>query len=229
MPIVTISRQFGAAGRPVGLGVARRLGASLLDRQLVAAAARRAGLTVEEAEGYDEGVPTLLQRLAAALSTRIPDPVVVPASDDPEGVVTAHDRLSALTRSVIEEAADRGDAVILGRGAAHVLRRRPGVLHVQLHASVEDRVRLLERRVAEIPVEELPPDTALDARSLRQLCEEMDARRAAYIRRQFDVDWLDVSHYDLSLDMGRIEAETAVDLIELAVRRATIDPAAGSA
>ena len=65
MPIVTISRQYGAAGRPVGLGLARRLGAEFLDRQLVATAAQRAGLSVEEAEGYDEGVPGLLQRLAA--------------------------------------------------------------------------------------------------------------------------------------------------------------------
>ena len=225
MSIVTISRQFGAAGRPVGLTLARRLGAEFLDRQLVATAAQRAGLSVEEAEGYDEGVPGLLQRLAAALSTAIPDPVMVPPPVDAEGKVTAHDRLSSLTRTVIEEAADRGNAVILGRGAAHVLQRRAGVLHVQLHASLDDRVGFLERRVAEIPVEEVPPGTETDPRSLRRLCEEMDGRRAEYVRRHFDVDWLDVSNYDLSLDTGRLGVDVVVDLIELAVRRSLMDSA----
>jgi cytidylate kinase len=216
--VVTISRQFGAAGRPVGIGLAQRLGAEYLDRRLVAAAAERAGLSVEEAEGYDEQVPGLLQRLTAALATDFIDPVMLPTPLEPEVGMTIHDRLSSLTRAAIEEAAERDDAVILGRGGAFILRGRPGVLHVQLHASLDDRVRLLAGRVATIPVEEIPPDVRPDEDSLRRLCEEMDARRAAYIRRHYDVDWLDASHYDLSLDSGHLSVDVMVDLIAMAAR-----------
>ena len=37
-----------------------------------------------------------------------------------------HERLARLTRTVIEEAAARGNAVIVGRGGAFILGRRAG-------------------------------------------------------------------------------------------------------
>jgi hypothetical protein len=47
----------------------------------------------------------------------------------------------------------------------------------------------------------------------------MDSRRASYVRRLFGADWLDAANYDLSIDTGRVDAPTAVDVIELAARR----------
>ena len=58
---------------------------------------------------------------------------------------TMQERLATVTRAVIEEAAERGNAVIIGRGAAWILGKRPDVLNVQLHASMEARVRYLWR------------------------------------------------------------------------------------
>jgi cytidylate kinase len=223
MAIVTISRQFGAPGRPVGLELARRMGAEFLDRQLVDAVATRAGIPLAEAQDLDERVPSLWQRLAAALAVGVPDPVMppVPASIASDLVasadLSAHDRLAALTRTVMEEAAERGDVVILGRGGAFVLKHRPDAVHVQLHADVDVRVRSLVDRVAEIPVEEIPDGTRPDEASLRDLCREMDARRAAFIRHHFGVDWLDSSHYHLAIDGGRLPRETVVDTILVAV------------
>jgi cytidylate kinase len=216
---VTISRQFGAFGRPVGLELARRLSAEFLDREIVAAVAERAGIAVSEAEGYDEKVPSLWQRVAAALATGTPDPVMPPLPSELVPGPAVHERLAGLTRAVIEEAAQRGNAVILGRGSAFILADWPGALHVQLHAPLEIRVRSLVGRVQEIPVEEIPEDTRPDEASIRELCLSMDARRAAYVRRLFDADWLDPVHYDLSIDAGRLSVRDIVDLVELAARR----------
>jgi cytidylate kinase len=223
MAIVTISRQFGAPGRPVGLELARRMGAEFLDRQLVESVATRAGIPLAEAEDLDERVPSLWQRLAAALAVGVPDPVMppVPASIATDLVMradlSAHDRLAALTRTVMEEAAARGDVVILGRGGAFVFAGRPDAVHVQLHASIDVRLRSLVDRVAEIPVEEIPDGTRPDEASLRDLCRDMDARRGAYIRHHYRVHWLDSSHYDLSIDGGRVPRDTIVEMILLAV------------
>jgi cytidylate kinase len=117
----------------------------------------------------------------------------------------------------MEEAAARGDVVILGRGGAFVFARRPDAVHVQLHASMDVRLRSLVDRVAEIPVEEIPDGTRPDDASLRDLCRDMDARRGAYIRHHFHADWLDSSHYDLSIDGGRVPRDTVVEMILLAV------------
>ena len=59
MPVITISRQFAAAGGPIGEALAQRFDAELLDREIVAQVAERAGLSEEEAEGYDEQLPGL--------------------------------------------------------------------------------------------------------------------------------------------------------------------------
>lgn len=213
MPVITLSRQFGAGGAAIGRALADRFRASYLDREILAIVAERSGIPEAEAEGYDERLPGLWQRLASALATSAPE-VAVP-SVPLEGLPTAAmgDRLAALTRAVIEEAAAGGNAVILGRGGGFILADRPGVLRVLLHASFEARLRYIANRV-----EELPPDTRPDEASLRDLCRSIDEARARYLKHHFDVDWMDARQYDLALDTGRLGVSRSVELIEAAAR-----------
>jgi cytidylate kinase len=213
MPVITISRQFGAAGVPVARALAERLELEFLDRAIVAQVAVRSGIPESQLEMYDERLPTFWQRVAAALTSSSPE-VAMPSAAYAEQIsqLGTHDRLVAITRSVIEEAAERGNAVIVGRGAAFVLGRRPGTLHAQLHASLDARIRYLMSRVEEIPGEELP-----DEKALRELCSSIDSARAGYVRSLFSADWLDARHYDLSIDTGRLGVENTVALIEAAV------------
>lgn len=214
MPVITISRQFGAAGVPVGRALAEKLGADFLDRAIVAQVALRSGIPETELETYDERLPSFWQRVAAALTTSSPE-VALPASayTDELTHLTTHDRLVAITRSVIEEAAERGNVVIVGRGAAFILGRQHGTLHVQLHASLDARIRYLMSRI-----EDIPSEASLDERSLRELARSVDTARADYIRGTFNADWLDARHYDLSLDTGRLGVDGTVDVIQAAVK-----------
>lgn len=214
MPVITISRQFGAAGVPVGRQLAERFGAEFLDRGIVGAVAVRMGVPESELESYDERVPSVWQRIVSALAAGSPD-VTMPALPPEElGALSINDQLIRITRSVIEEAAARGNAVILGRGGAFVLGRRPDVLHVHLHAALDVRVHYLSTSL-----DEAPPDVRFDEPSLRRLCAEIDATRADYIRRLYGADWLDATNYDLSIDSGRLGIGATVELIEAAARR----------
>ena len=212
MPVITISRQFGAAGVAIGRALAERFGADLLDRAVVAQAAVRAGIPESELESYDERLPTFWQRVASALSASSPEPSIPvgPASEHLSHA-NLHDRLVRVTRAVIEEGAETGNVVILGRGAAFILGRTQGTLHVQLHASLEARLRYLAARADELPADARPDDA-----SLRELCRSIDSARADYIRALFKADWHDVRNYDLSLDVGRFGVERSVDLIATA-------------
>jgi cytidylate kinase len=215
MPIVTISRTFGSGGTPVGLLLAQRMGAEFLDRSIVASVAERAGLTEDEAGGYDEQLPSVWQRVASVLATSGMEMGMPPVpSDQLMPGVAVHERLSRLTQAVIQEAAARGNAVIVGRGAAFVLRGHPGALHVQLHAPLAARVRNLITKVEEIPAHARP-----DEASLRELCRTFDARRADYIRRVFNADWLNAANYDLAIDTSRFSFDAVADLIELSLSR----------
>lgn len=214
MPVITISRQFGAAGLPVGEKLAELFGAELLDRAIVAQVALRSGVPEDELESYDERLPSFWQRITAALASSSPEPQI--ATGEYLGEVPSasmQERLLAITRSVIEEAAERGNAIIVGRGGAFVLGRRPGTLHVQLHASLDARVRYLLSRV-----EQIPPDARPEERSLRAVCKSVDAARGDYLKRLFGVDWLDARNYDLAIDTGRLGVERTIDLIERVAR-----------
>jgi hypothetical protein len=214
MPVITLSRQFGAAGGAIGRAVAERFDAQFLDRQIIALVAARSGIPESEAEGYDERLPGVWQRLAAAFAVGSGEVVLPTISPGSLPAPDMPDRLAALTRAVIEEAAETGNAVILGRGGAFILAGRPGVLNVQLHASLEDRLRYLVSQV-----DEIPPDARPDEASLRQLCRSVDEARARYLRRHFEVDWNDARHYHLSLDTGRTGLALATDLIETTAQR----------
>ncbi len=214
MPVITLSRQFGAAGVPVGRALAERFDAEFLDREVVRLVAARSGIPEEEAVGYDERMPGLWQRVVAAFAASGPEVTMPPIPSGAIPTAPIHERLAALTRAVIEEAGARGNAVIVGRGAAFILGRRPNVLNVQLHAALETRVRHLLTQV-----EEIPPETRPDERSLAELCRSVDSARAGYLRGLFGVDWRDASHYDLTIDTGRVGVMPTIDLIESVARR----------
>jgi len=211
MPVITISRQFGAAGVPIGRALAERFDAEFLDRSIVAQVAVRSGIPESELESYDERLPSLWHRLASALASGSPEIAMPPLPYEQLPSMSMHDRLATITRVVIEEAAARGNAVILGRGGAFILGRRSGVLSVQLHASMEARIRYLLARV-----EEIPPETRPDERSLRHLCQSIDQARADYIRRLYNADWMDARSYDLVIDSGRFGIRQTAAMIATA-------------
>lgn len=213
MPVITLSRQFGAGGAAVGRLLAQRLDAEYLDREVVFEAARRAGIPAAIAPELDERAPGWITRLGMAFTAAYPE-VISPDTAGETAVPGDEDRVADLTRDVIVEAAERGNAIIVGRGGAFVLRDRPSVLHVQLVAPIDARVRYCRMRVEELDEPE-PPDDA----SLARLCEGVDAARSDYLRRHFGVDWRDPAHYHLVLDTGRLGLETAAELIAIAARR----------
>jgi cytidylate kinase len=214
MPVITISRQFGAAGIAVGNLLAQHLDAELLDKAIIARVAVRLGIPEAEIESYDERMPSFWQRVTNALASSSPEPMLVDVpylEQVPTG--TMQERLATVTRAVIEEAAERGNAVIIGRGAAWILGKRPGVLNVQLHASMDARIRYLLARVEEIPVDARPEE-----KSLRDLCQSVDAARGEYVKRLYGVDWLDARSYDIAVDVGRLGVDGTADLIESAAK-----------
>ena len=85
-----------------------------------------------------------------------------------------------------------------------ILRRRPGVLHVQV-------VGKFEHRVHNIIVRE-----GVKWREAAHSLRQADEQRASYLRRFYGADWLDPGLYDLVLNTDQIPDEAAVDMIVLA-------------
>lgn len=210
MAVVTITRLYGAGGEDVGKALAARLGWNLLDRRIIDEVAARLQLPDSEVEERDERPSSFLDQLLLALGSSSIEFAAagdVPAWTPPfagQGLDTRQ-AVVRLTQEVIREAA-RGDAVIVGRGAAYILRDHPQALHAFLIAPTDFRVQVVMER------------TGLAEDEARRRLKETDANRAAAIRQLYGHDWAGPSHYDLVLNTGRLGFDLAADLVVAAAR-----------
>ena len=235
MPVITVSRQRGSLGSYIALDVARELDLRCLDREIIQSVAMETDVETDLVEAIEEKAGRL-SRVLYLLNMRAKLPDVASASvreaesfearvremmdrervsqevavarlesGDTREYVPRLDYLDLVT-SVILDHATQGQAMIVGRGGQMILRQRQGVLHVQVIAKFETRVYNVIKR------EEVKWREA--ARRVRLA----DEQRAGYMRRFYNVDWLDSSLYDMVINTDQVPSEVAVQLIISAAR-----------
>jgi cytidylate kinase len=181
--VITIAREYGAGGGSVGRMLAETLGWKLLDRELMSELSARMRCSAADVARYDEHPPSFLSRLMRAYWSGSAESW----SGLPSTPVLDADTLAGMTAGIIQEAAELGGCVIVGRGSQCLLRDRRDVFRAFLYASREDRLRRLRQRHQD--------ESEAEAAML-----ETDRFRAAYIRRYHGQDWTDRHLYDLMIN-----------------------------
>jgi cytidylate kinase len=199
--VVCISTTDGAMGEEIGPRVAERLGYRLVNEQIVAQAAEHAGVqshVVADVEKRKSVVARVLQELAGPSMAGVTyglSPSMPPDATVPE------DAMRGLIRSVIEDIAGRGDAVIVSHAASHALADHPGALRVLVTAGSDTRrARLQQAR-------------ELGERDAQKLVARSDANRADYIKRFYGVSEELPTHYDIVLNSDRLSVDQAVAMV----------------
>ena len=222
MPVVTISAQYGAGAIDVGRYVAGELTLHYVDQSVLVDADRELGVTVSRVASKDERTDSLRERIghflqralersaaggqvdpmlgAANLEVMLAQTYQEMADGDVPGIVDDRAFRQAATR-IIEELAEAGDVVILGRGSQMILRDLPGATHVQLVA--EESIRAA--RVMEW--EGLSEEDALGQ------MRKSTRGRAAFHKKFWKVDVWDPRLYDLVINTSKLSFETAGNLI----------------
>jgi hypothetical protein len=203
MRVVTISATYGAGGGLVGPAVADRLGVPFVDRAIPVAVADDLGISVDDALSRDEQVEGWLSRMLAAAAPLSFEWTIGP--DYPQMSVLSDAAVLRCTESAIRRAASSGGGVILGRGAAIVLRDHPGAVHVRLDGDPDRRVQQATTLLG------IPERDARDA-MIRN-----DKARIAYVRHFYGADPASPQHYHLILDSTQVPLETCADVIVAAV------------
>jgi cytidylate kinase len=200
--IVTISRMYGASALAVSRLVAEKLGYRLVDEQLPVVAAWRLGTSADVVQTEIERPRGFGERVLQGLSGGVPEAAQPPGEDD----------FPSETRRAIEaavrEEAEGGDAVIVGRMASVILRERPDVARVFLHAPLAWRAE----RVAE--------SLGVDLAAARTEIARIDEARRTYAREGYRVTWGDPRNYDLVIDTSRFGVEGSAEIIVTAVHAA---------
>ena len=214
MAVVTVSRQFGSHADPIVDLVAKQLRYEVLDKELISEVARRAKVEAGAVEELDEEEETGLlgfmsrwmdsEALArgAAFETGVFSWDL--AGEDP-GDEQHHflDRVEyhRIVEEVIRAVHERNKAVIVGRGGAMVLKEHADVLRVRIAASLESRAE----RVAQL--------MKLEYRAAYREVEASDRRRAAFVRRWYQMDWSDPALYHVVINTDVASEELAAAVI----------------
>ncbi len=193
--IVTISHQLGCGGAALGQKLSERLGIPFFDREILKKVAGELNLAESVVEGREERLSTFWQsfsRLAArsdpveCLSLQYFDP------DDTE--------LFNVESECILQIAEHSPGIFLGRCGRYILKNRPALFNILVHADLPDRIR----RVQEL--------FCLEAVAAKKLITENDRDRDAYMRTFAHKDWLDARWYDLCINTSSLGLEKSLEV-----------------
>jgi cytidylate kinase len=206
--VITISASYGAGGSEVGPLLAERLHVPFVDRAIPAAVSDRLSVSLEEALAREEPPHGSLSRLISDLA---PATLAVYGGQVAPELIQNDETFRVATERVLHDFATTG-AIILGRGAAIVLREVPHVMHVRLDGPQERRI-LQAMRLLQI-----------DRRTAEVQLRNADLSREAYVRHWYNTDPRDPGPYHLMIDSTSITLAACIDVIALASasRRASI-------
>jgi CMP/dCMP kinase len=138
MATITISRYFGAGGATLGARLAKRLGYRYVDDELIKEVAKKTGVAASQVRTFEKSGTSKLMKLL--------DWVVNPEFIErhtSEKTRLTEERYVEEIKEILHGLHQKGNVVILGRGANYALKGYPGTMHVLLVAGVEHRVRFL--------------------------------------------------------------------------------------
>jgi len=189
-PLITISRQLGSGGAELARTLGTRLHWPVYDRELVDEMVLRSHASRQLVLDLDEDIPSGPVRWLDVLITQ---------------ELFDYDDYRAILLQVLNSLAERGSAIILGRGANFAARPHPR-LDVRIVAPMQVRIERLARR------DGLTPTQA----SL--VIHRSDQQRREFTRRVYHANWDDASQYDLIINTGHLSILEAAELVEDALK-----------
>ncbi len=208
--VITISASYGAGGSEVGPLLAERLGVPFVDRAIPAAVSDRLAVSLDEALAREEPPHGTLRRLISHLA---PATLAVYGGHVAPELIQNDETFRVATERVLHDYAATG-AIILGRGAAVVLREIAHVMHVRLDGRRERRV-LQAMRLLHV-----------DRHTAETQMRNADLSREAYVRHWYHTEPQDPGLYDLVIDSTAITLDACIELIALA-SASRVAPTAG--
>ena len=194
--ILAISRQKGSGGGHIGRVIAERRKLRYIDGPMLRDAAEYLRVHDPNLERVGERMDTWWSTMAGALAMGGLSGLGMLPVDTVREADTAH-----IERRIIQEIAQQHPSVIVGRGAGHVLKGRPGVLNVLVHAPEAWRIE----RVAQ--------HTGVTAAKAKDAVKESDRQRASFVRTLTGTDWTDARQYDLAIDTSTLGIDQATEMI----------------
>lgn len=199
--VINIGRQLGSGGRLIGESLAKRLGISFYDKELINIASKESGLCPEFLEKADEKPSqTFMGSVWGARFSLFTDNM-------PYANYFNNDTIFKIQSDVIRKLAEERSCLFVGRCADYILRDHPRAVNVFITASREDRIK----RVREY--------TQLSQTETEDLILRTDKKRAEYYNYYSYKTWGVAETYHLCIDSSILGIEETTTMIEEFVKK----------
>lgn len=189
--IITINREFGSGGRELGKRLADALGVPCYDHEIIELIAKENGMDERYVANVSEKSIEAMYPLTIGHRFSVP---IVPVMDQPIRVAVAQ-------RKVLEQLAQKGDCVIVGR-CADVILKDYKPLNIFVYADVESKVqRCMERA---------PEGENLSAKELKRRMHQVDKSRMQFREMYSDSVWGRKESYDLCINTSGKAIKTLI-------------------
>lgn len=194
--IIAIEREYASGGSAVGQKLAEKLGILCYDEEILEQAAAFLQKPVQSLREVEESITGSLlfglNMLANVTSGKRP------------GLTTTQE-LALVEANIIAELA-MNPCVLVGRGAAGLLKSNPKVLRVFISA---DHSKRLERAVKVY---------GIDSGEAESTLRTFDKRRANYFKVVTGLEWKNSDNYHIMLNSAKLGINTVTDILYQVVK-----------
>ena len=191
--VITISREYGSGGHEIGKYIAKELGISFIDKELIDLTAKQTGYTTQYIQENE-------QKLTNSLIYDLYEQNYTYVNDE----IPPKDALFLVQSKIIREICAKESCVIVGRCANFILKDHPNCINIFIHANEEYRKEKINKEYnLKIPFE-------------NDDLKQSDEQRANYCMHFTKKDWKDATNYHITLDSTLYGSkQSAKELIKL--------------
>lgn len=195
--IITIERRYASGGNEIGKRLAEALGYKLYDRNILMEAAQKLDIPFFKIEGLEEsGSGGVLFNLSKTPLGGLSNNKDLPLAE----------KLFLEEKRIIEEAAEQGNCVIVGRASGYILREWENNLRVFIYAEHDKRI---QRAIEREGIRESEAESAL---------KKNDKRRSGFYNSVTNQEWSDPKCYELYMNAGKLGIDLCVRMLMEAVK-----------
>ena len=195
--VIAIEREYASGGSEIGEKLAEMLKFPCFGQEILDLSAEKLNLPPERLRAAEESMTgSLLYSIVAMTNIAFGQNV---------DVLSIEQKLAVTEAEVINTLA-QNPCVIVGRGAASLLKDSENVFKVFIHADYNKRV---DRAVK---IYGITPEQA------KNVLNRYDRRRSGYFKTTTGRDWKDPDIYHMFLNSSRLEIDEIVDVLYDAVR-----------
>ena len=194
--IITIAREYGSGGHLLGEMLSKELGIKLYDKEFIHLVAEKSGINEQYIKKNEQSIPSFWLKCILGKNSE----------QSLERSLSSDDVLFVAESKIIQELAEKGPCIIVGRCADFVLRDYSNLIKVFCYSDLKSAC---VRCVQEYGVSEEKAESEI---------KRINHNRIAHYEYYTGEKWGEPHHYNLMINTGSIDLSVACNLIKSRIK-----------